>query len=243
LGQVGYCAANAFLDGFANFKASQGSERTVSVNWGRWTNVGMAVTVEERHKVLTGEDIDEQMTASDGVQAFSHLLSSKYVPQLIVSTQDFEARLARTDQRLHSVVEKSEPAHETSYTHDRPALESTYIAPDSDIEQTIATIWQEVLGIERVGSRDNFMDLGGDSLIAIQVLSRVRKRFAVNLAVTSLFDAPTVSELAMMVAQKQLAQVDSEQLAQVLAEIKQLSKDEITQLLTSEGNAVGEKES
>ena len=242
LGQVGYCAANAFMDGFAHFKASQGSERTISVNWGRWQSVGMAVTVEERHKELTGEDIEEQMTASEGVQAFSHLLSSKCVPQLIVSTQDFQAPLAQTDDRPQSVVEKPEPAPQTSPAHDRPALEDTYIAPDNDVEQAIATIWQEVLGIDRVGSRDNFMDLGGDSLIAIQVLSRVRKRFAVDLAVTSLFDAPTVSELAVMVVQKQLAQVDSEQLAQVLAEIKQLSKDEITQMLTSEGNAVGEKE-
>jgi acyl carrier protein/SAM-dependent methyltransferase len=243
LGQVGYCAANSFLDGFANFKASQESDRTISVNWGRWKNVGMAVGVEKRHKAITGEDIEEQMTANEGLRAFTHLLSSKCVPQLVVSTQDFQALAALSDRRQQPVVGKLEQAPLTSSTHGRPTLESAYIAPDNEVEQTIAIIWQEVLGIERVGIRDNFFDLGGDSLIAIQVLSRLRKRFAVDLPVTSLFDSPTVSDLAMMVVQKQLAQVDSEKLAQVLAEIKQLSKDKITEMLTSEENVVGEKES
>ena len=174
LGQFGYCAANSFLDGFANFKASQGNDCTISVNWGRWKNTGMALTVEKRHKDLTGEDIEEQMSAGEGLRAFNHLLFSRYMPQLIVSTQDFQTLVARHDQKPQPVVKKLVQASVTPSEHDRPSLDSASVAPDSEIEQTIVKIWQDVLGIERVGSHDNFFDLGGDSLIAIQVLSRLR---------------------------------------------------------------------
>ena len=242
VGQVAYSAANAFMDGFANFKASQGKNRIVSVNWGRWKNVGMAVGVEQRHKALTGEDMQEQMTADEGIQTFMHLLSARSVPQLIVSTQNFQALAGRKNPRLQPVVDKVEKGAVAPSTNAPSSLESAYLAPGNDVEQAVAKIWEEVLGVERVGSGDNFFDLGGDSLIAIQVLSRLRKRFEVELPVTSLFDAPTVSELATMVVQKQLGQVDTEKLAEVLAEIKQLSKDEITELLTSEQNVFGGKE-
>ena len=236
LGQVAYCAANSFLDGFANYKGS----RTVSVNWGRWKSTGMAVGVERRHKELTGEDMEDQMTANDGVRAFTHLLTAKGAPQLIVSTQDFQAIAARSGQKQKLVVEKVEPV--ITSTSEGPALESAPTASDNEVEKTIAGIWQEVLGVERVASDDNFFALGGDSLIAIQILSRLRKSFEVDLPVTTLFDAPTVSDLALLVVQKQLAQVDSEKLADILAEIKQLSKDELAELLSSEQDLVGRNE-
>ena len=184
--------------------------------------------------------MEDQMTANEGVRAFTHLLSAKSAPQLIVSTQDFQAISARSVQKQKLTVEKVEPV--ITSTQERPALDSANTAPDNEVEKTIARIWQEVLGVERVASDDNFFALGGDSLIAIQILSRLRKSFEVDLPVTTLFDAPTVSDLAMLVVQKQLAQVDSAKLADILAEIKQLSKDELAELLTSEQDLVGRNE-
>ena len=184
--------------------------------------------------------MEDQMTANEGVRAFTHLLSAKSAPQLIVSTQDFQAIAARSGQKQKLVVEKVEPV--ITSTSEGPALESAPTASDNEIEKTIAGIWQEVLGVERVASDDNFFALGGDSLIAIQILSRLRKSFEVDLPVTTLFDAPTVSDLALLVVQKQLAQVDSEKLADILAEIKQLSKDELAELLSSEQDLVGRNE-
>ena len=184
--------------------------------------------------------MEDQMTANEGVRAFTHLLSAKSAPQLIVSTQDFQAIAARSTQKQKLIVEKVEPV--IASTPKRPALESAHTAPDNEVEKTIAKIWQEVLGVERVASDDNFFALGGDSLIAIQILSRLRKSFEVDLPVTTLFDAPTVSDLAVLVVQKQLSQVDSTRLADILSEIKQLSKDEIAELLSPEQDLVGRNE-
>ncbi|HEX3526901.1 MAG TPA: amino acid adenylation domain-containing protein, partial [Thermoanaerobaculia bacterium] len=71
-----------------------------------------------------------------------------------------------------------------------------YIAPRSTLEQTIAGIWQEVLGLDRVGREDNFFDAGGHSLLMIQVHARLRERLGRDLTVVELFQYPTVRALA-----------------------------------------------
>lgn len=78
----------------------------------------------------------------------------------------------------------------------RPALAPGFAAPQTYIEQTIAGIWQEHLGLANVGVHDNFFDLGGHSLLATQVIARVRDAFDVELPLRSIFEAPTISELA-----------------------------------------------
>ncbi len=83
-----------------------------------------------------------------------------------------------------------------SALHSRPNLPNSYIAPRNEIEQKIAEIWQELLGIKQVGIHDNFFELGGDSLIAVQVLSRLRNNFSIKLSVANLFESPTIVQIA-----------------------------------------------
>jgi amino acid adenylation domain-containing protein len=78
----------------------------------------------------------------------------------------------------------------------RPELESAYIAPRTAIEEVVAGIWTQVLGLEQVGMRDRFFDLGGHSLLATQVISRLREAFQVEIPLRSLFESPTVAGLA-----------------------------------------------
>ncbi|MFC4047938.1 amino acid adenylation domain-containing protein, partial [Dactylosporangium siamense] len=82
---------------------------------------------------------------------------------------------------------------------ERPELADSYTAPQTPTEELLAGIWGELLGIERVGVRDNFFDLGGHSLLATQVVSRVRLAFNAEIPVAALFDAPTVAGLAAVV--------------------------------------------
>ena len=77
---------------------------------------------------------------------------------------------------------------------------TAYTAPRTSIEQRLAAIWAEVLGVERVGVDDNFFDLGGHSLLATQVISRVRDRFKIEMPLRTLFEAPAVGLLAAKVA-------------------------------------------
>src|SRR5205807_2824813 len=76
-----------------------------------------------------------------------------------------------------------------------PKLAAGSVANRNEYEQKITQVWQQVLGIEQVGLYDNFFDLGGNSLIALQVLARLKKIFQVQLPVVALFEAPTISAL------------------------------------------------
>lgn len=80
--------------------------------------------------------------------------------------------------------------------HRRPELATAYTAPTGEEEQVIAGIWAELLGIEGVGTQDNFFDLRGDSLLAAQVMARLQTALRVKLPLSALFDAPTVAGLA-----------------------------------------------
>ncbi|MFE4367883.1 amino acid adenylation domain-containing protein [Streptomyces sp. NPDC056835] len=82
------------------------------------------------------------------------------------------------------------------------------LAPRDPGEELVAGIWAEVLGLESVGVLDNFFDLGGDSILSIQVISRVREVFAVDLPARTLFDNPTVADLASAVETQVLAELE-----------------------------------
>jgi amino acid adenylation domain-containing protein len=78
----------------------------------------------------------------------------------------------------------------------RPELELGFVAPRNPVEEVLATIWAEILGVTQVGIHDNFFDLGGHSLLATQVISRVRKVFGVEVPLRDLFEGSSVAALA-----------------------------------------------
>jgi acyl carrier protein len=113
----------------------------------------------------------------------------------------------------------------------RPELDESYVAPRSAVEEQVAAVWRQVLGAERVGVHDNFFDLGGHSLIATQVISRLCDAFELELPLRQLFESPTVAGLAAAVVRQQAEQADDELLAQALGELEQLSEEEVRAML------------
>lgn len=85
----------------------------------------------------------------------------------------------------------------------RPELEAVYVTPRTPLEEQLAEIWAQVLGLEKVGIYDNFFELGGHSLLITQLLAQVRDTFKVNLSLGSLFELPTVANVAEKIATAQ----------------------------------------
>jgi acyl-CoA synthetase (AMP-forming)/AMP-acid ligase II/acyl carrier protein len=89
-----------------------------------------------------------------------------------------------------------------------PRPPRTYTAPRTPVEELLAVLWAEVLKVERVGVDDHFLDLGGDSMLATLLVSRIRQELRLEVSLRSMFDAPTVAEQAGVVLELFLHQAD-----------------------------------
>jgi amino acid adenylation domain-containing protein/non-ribosomal peptide synthase protein (TIGR01720 family) len=119
-----------------------------------------------------------------------------------------------------------------------PAPEGTaepreHVAPRTPVEELLAEIIGEVLGHPGVGVHDDFFEMGGHSLLATRVISRVRKQFGVEIALRTMFEAPTVAQLAELLGEHQptVEEVDELELAAELEKLAELSEEEVMRLL------------
>ncbi|HEV7518862.1 MAG TPA: amino acid adenylation domain-containing protein, partial [Thermoanaerobaculia bacterium] len=113
-----------------------------------------------------------------------------------------------------------------------PGAGELYVAPRTPTEESLAAIWREALQVERVSSLDNFFDLGGHSLLATQVASRIRTALRVELPLRALFEAPTLAALGEAVeALGGGGPGDLREIAQALADLEQLTEEEVVALL------------
>jgi len=96
--------------------------------------------------------------------------------------------------RTPAPAERAFPA--AAARHPRPPLTTPFVAPRGETETAVARVWEEMLGVAPVGADDDFHALGGDSLLAAQLISRVRECLGVELPVRTLYEAPTVAGLA-----------------------------------------------
>ncbi|AFY33179.1 non-ribosomal peptide synthetase [Calothrix sp. PCC 7507] len=105
----------------------------------------------------------------------------------------------------------------------RPELAVNYVMPQTEVERTIATIWQQILKIEKVGIHDNFFDIGGDSLLMLKVHSQLSQIFAKDLSMLDLLKYTTINSLAEYLYQSEGAEIDyrPEKLTSGKAKLKQ----------------------
>lgn len=114
----------------------------------------------------------------------------------------------------------------------RPYIDVAYVAPRNETENTLSQIWSEILKIDNVGIYDNFFDLGGQSLMATQIVSHIRSTFGIEIPLHVLFDtAPTIEQMAAALENYQIAQSKPEELEKLLDEIESMSEDEAAAML------------
>ena len=135
------------------------------------------------------------MLSSEGVEVFRRILSRWPGTQVVVSPRDLGALLAQSAKaRAQGVLGDLDKLTRRA-AHPRPSVKSEFVEPESEAEKALATVWQDVLGIDRVGAHDNFYELGGDSVLGIQILARARDA-GIELTSDQLFQHQTIAELA-----------------------------------------------
>jgi amino acid adenylation domain-containing protein len=118
----------------------------------------------------------------------------------------------------------------------RPRMSQAYEPPESELEHTLCAIWSEVLELDRVGIRDNFFDLGGHSLAAARVASRVVKQFQLEIPLQSLFQSPTIADLAAVITAHRGKALDEQRLTRLLEELGTLTDEEAQRLTREQQN-------
>jgi acyl transferase domain-containing protein len=206
-GQIDYSAANAFLDAYAQSNRHKHG-RTIAIDWSEWQwnawEDGMA-GFGNMGNFLKENRQRFGLSFQEGMESLERILGCQQ-PQVVVSTQDFTyvAELSKA----FTVATLLQEQQEKRAVHARPELETSYIAPRNELERKIAALWEQLLGIEQVGIKDNFFDLGGNSLLGVDLIAHMRKAFNIEgLPAYLLYEAPSVAAMAQYLEQSQAAPV------------------------------------
>jgi amino acid adenylation domain-containing protein len=115
-----------------------------------------------------------------------------------------------------------------------PGPNKHVVTPQTPIEKKLADLWAEVLSLSEIGIHDNFFDLGGHSLAASLIVSRVIQRFKLELPIKALFDSPTVAEMAAVITECQERKLGDDEVERILEELESMSDEEAQHLAAKE---------
>ena len=114
---------------------------------------------------------------------------------------------------------------------------ANFVAPRNPLEETLAEIWRETLGVAQVGVESNFFDLGGHSLLATRVVTQIRERYGVELPLRVLFESPTIAGLAQHLDAVQVKETQLSRILSMLENVENISEEEVTALLAKTESA------
>jgi NAD(P)-dependent dehydrogenase (short-subunit alcohol dehydrogenase family)/acyl carrier protein len=228
LGGIGfsnYSAVNNFIDSFSLLKNRETKNGTkwISVNWDGWN-------FDEN----TGA---EGINPDQGIELFEKALIENSRGNIIISTGDLNESVQKWIDGTHKNTDVDDEEKDSkSENHERPDLDNEYVQPETDIEKQICQEWENLLGIEGIGVNDNFFDLGGDSLIGTQLVSRLRKIYNTDIPLVSVFENATVRGIAAILQSNKVNDPDTELMADIFEKVDQMSEEEIAKILSKKNN-------
>jgi len=179
-GFAGYAASNIFMDFYTQKEAGGHSPRLISVNW----DAIQSTTASK------GMDQDTLISQDRLKEVFGLIINSGYTGQLAVSATDLNMRI-----ELNSSVELLIDNENYPIASERGDEESG--------TEFLLSIWREYLGVEKISEHDDFFELGGNSLIAVQMFNRIKKETGTALPMAKIFEHSTINELASLLKNEQ----------------------------------------
>jgi NAD(P)-dependent dehydrogenase (short-subunit alcohol dehydrogenase family)/acyl carrier protein len=218
-----YSAANAFLDAFAPYSNAQRKYHTVAINWPVWKEVGMVAKLEAFMGVEDWRDeaLKKAILTKDGLEAFRRVLQSD-LPQVIVSPEDLLRLLAQSREMSNPMreISRTVTAGDATAANAAPIPEADQ--PSDEIETLVAGIWSKAFGLPQIGVHERFTDLGGHSLLALQIVTRTRSAYGVDIALRDFFESPTIAQFSTLIREK------------LILEIAGLTDDEVRELIAND---------
>ncbi|WP_442939927.1 zinc-binding dehydrogenase [Nostoc sp.] len=211
------------------------NQDSLAIGENKDTKVSVAFSSKKPKKSVTPAQayqkqlLEQGLSPAEGVEAFNRILGNTF-SQVLVSTHDFRLQIEPDIVSNSPISEATTKDNLSKPTYSRPELTTVYVAPRNEIEQKISVIWQELLGSEQVGIHDNFFELGGDSLLMVQVRSKLQAALNCDISTADLFEYPTINLLAKYFSQTQNEQPAFEQ-AQERAKRQEAAIEEEMELM------------
>ncbi|MGC4088930.1 MAG: SDR family NAD(P)-dependent oxidoreductase [Polyangiaceae bacterium] len=197
--QADYCAANCFLDAVAVEAQRESRAVVLSIAWDTWRGVGMAAA--QRLPDAEGIEAAHGLDLLEKALACSPLASRVLVSKLELTSRFERRSVTGLAQRFAAPTARVQQA--------RPTLRTPYVEPESPLEQDLAGLWAELTGVSPIGADDSLFELGGDSLLAVQLLARVSKQYGVEPNVAAFLRAPSVASLATWIETKLIEEIET----------------------------------
>lgn len=188
VGQIDYCAANIFLDQLMALKPFKNCQKHLTINWNAWSQVGMAAHVEDSKTHLQLYE-ENSISPEQGIAVLNSLLSSDD-PQVIVSRFSPEDEIMRILRKFNVSDQQNEKAASHGHSTDLSA---------TGIYEQVTQAWKDILGVNVIQDEDSFYSLGGDSLLAIQLVMLLKQRLNVDIALQDLAQASTLAATVKLI--------------------------------------------
>lgn len=186
-GQFDYSAANACLDAFAN-STFFNSNFITSINWNSWHDLGMTAENETSNR-LNIFKLENYLSIEEGQKLFLNIARCNS-ENIIVSKIEIEQFRQFVSENAHKIY-----SHEL-ISRDTLNIGINYQEPENSQERKLAWIWQQNLNINQIGRHDNFFEMGGHSLKALNLLNEINNKFNASLEIKDLYNAPTIAQFS-----------------------------------------------
>lgn len=209
-GQGDYCAANSYLDAFTYYLRGQ-NKPALTINWPAWSEIGMA----KDYGFAKEEMAFNSITIEQGMNMLDELLSSDFgrviaaeLNHKLVRLEDYNKNINLSEQIRHEIKRK-QPKYDSGKTNvaGEKSLNSVKIRGRSDenyneIESKIAQIWAKVMGIDDIDIYENFYNMGGDSILASQLMKEIDKHYPQAISITDIYAYPSVIQISEHIGNK-----------------------------------------
>lgn len=138
-------------------------------------------------------NLEQGILPNEGTEALARILAGPAEPQVIVTSLELNQLMKQAE----SIIEETVAEGGTKFA--RPELDSEFVEARDEVERTLVGFWSELLGVEQIGVKDSFFDLGGHSLIAVRLFAQIKKAYHVEYPISVLFEAPTIERCASMI--------------------------------------------